>query len=156
MSVIDIRKTKGSFTDYLDRASGAPIIITLEGKPYAELVMLGGNTAQDDIDFEAEVAAHSRSPQLRAILKHSHEDYQANGGVAFEDIDWGELGVESAPMRTIEVSQATGSLLDYVPSVGDVPVMFTVDGEPYAALVRLADLKALPEEQEFEADSTST
>ena len=40
-------------------------------------------------------------------------------------------------MRTLEVTQATAPLADYVRIVGKEPVILTVDGRPVAALVAI-------------------
>lgn len=42
-------------------------------------------------------------------------------------------------MKTIELDQANRSLAEYARTVGDEPVVLTVDGKPFAALVSLAD-----------------
>lgn len=42
-------------------------------------------------------------------------------------------------MKTIELNQANRSLAEYARTVGDEPVVLTVDGKPFAALVSLAD-----------------
>ena len=42
-------------------------------------------------------------------------------------------------MKTIELNQANRSLAEYARTVGDEPIVLTVDGKPFAALVSLAD-----------------
>ncbi len=42
-------------------------------------------------------------------------------------------------MKTIELKDATGALAEYAAHVADGPVVITVDGKPYAALVSVQD-----------------
>jgi antitoxin (DNA-binding transcriptional repressor) of toxin-antitoxin stability system len=43
-------------------------------------------------------------------------------------------------MKTVELSQATGPLADYVGDVEAEPLVITVDGQPVAALVATGEL----------------
>jgi antitoxin (DNA-binding transcriptional repressor) of toxin-antitoxin stability system len=43
-------------------------------------------------------------------------------------------------MKTLEMVQATASLRDYAQHVGQEPVILTVDGKPFAALVSIENM----------------
>jgi hypothetical protein len=48
-------------------------------------------------------------------------------------------------MKTLELSEATGSLAEYARDIGSEPLVLTVDGSPVAALVSVeqADLETI-------------
>jgi prevent-host-death family protein len=79
MTRVELRDAKGSLSEYTRKARRGPVVVTRRGRPVAVL------RAVSDEEWEDLVVGES--PAFRRIVESSSKDYEANGGVALEEVE---------------------------------------------------------------------
>jgi antitoxin (DNA-binding transcriptional repressor) of toxin-antitoxin stability system len=78
MKTIDIHDATAPLSEYAALITTEPVIITIQGKPYAALVDI------ENVDFET--LSLSLNPEFIEIIQHSRRRQEQEGGISSEEI----------------------------------------------------------------------
>jgi prevent-host-death family protein len=96
MKIASIADVKARFSAYLKESKNGPVIVTRNGRPVAVLLAM-----QDEDEIERLLMAHS--PQLRAILEASRQEFREGKRIPHEEF-WRQM--EAAYAETPEPARA--------------------------------------------------
>src|SRR5437870_584933 len=90
MKIASVAEVKSQFSAFLKASEGGPVIVTRNGRPIAVIVGL-----QDEEEIERLMMAHS--PQLRAILERSRQQFRDGHWLSEEEF-WSQFD-EAQPSK---------------------------------------------------------
>src|SRR5438128_11817308 len=83
MKIASVAEVKAQFSAFLKASEDGPVVVTRNGRPVAVIVGV-----QDEDEIERLLMAYS--PQLRAILEHSRQQFR-EGQCLSEEEFWSQL-----------------------------------------------------------------
>src|SRR5713226_4229825 len=83
MKIASVAQVKSQFSAFLKASEGGPVVVTRNGRPVAVIVGV-----QDEDEIERLLMAYS--PQLRAILERSRQQFREGKWLREEDF-WAQM-----------------------------------------------------------------